>query len=212
MTRSEAERIFYWDNCRPRSAWEWKVSSFSDIVSRERLGGNLASRNGKTALFIDGGNLHATARALGFDIDFRRLLLEFQTKGAVVRAFFYKTIFEEDGFSTIRPLLDWLDYNGYTVVTKATRGFADGAGHRKAKGNMDIELAVDAMDLAGHVDQIVLFSGDGAFRPLVEAIQRRAVRVTVVSTVSTTPPLIASELRRRADAFIDLKTLRAKVS
>jgi NYN domain len=76
---------------------------------------------------------------------------------------------------------------------------------------MDIELAVDAMELAKHVDQIVLFSGDGDFRSLVEAVQRRGVLVTVVSTISSHPPMIADELRRQADVFIDLAALRSKI-
>jgi uncharacterized LabA/DUF88 family protein len=168
------------------------------------------SRDGKIALFIDGANLHATAKALGFDIDFRRLLVEFQGMGALVRAFFYTTVFEDDEFSTVRPLLDWLDYNGYAVVKKAKKVVDDG-GRRTVKGNMDIELVVDAMEIAEHVDQIVLFSGDGDFRSLVEALQRRGVRVTVVSSLSSNPPMIASELRRQADAFTDLLALKGKI-
>src|SRR5207302_9146083 len=153
----------------------------------------------KIALFIDGANLYATAKTLGFDIDYRRLLKEFQGRGTLLRAFYYTAIIEAQEFSSIRPLIDWLHYNGYTVVTKATKEFIDATGRRKVKANMDIELAVDAMELAGHVDQIVLFSGDGDFRPLVEALQRRGVRVTVVSTITSQPPMIADELRRQAD-------------
>jgi uncharacterized LabA/DUF88 family protein len=166
--------------------------------------------NLKIALFIDGSNLHATAKALGFDIDYKRLLQEFQSRGALVRAFYYTAIIE-DLECSIRPLIDWLDYNGFTVVTKATKEFFDASGRRKVKGNMDIELAVDAMELAGHVDQIVLFSGDGDFRSLVEAVQRRGVYVTVVSSISCRPPMIADELRRQADLFIDLVELRAVI-
>ena len=140
------------------------------------------SASNKIALFIDGANLYATAKTLGFDIDYKRLLKEFQSRGTLVRAYYYTAIIEDQEFSSIRPLIDWLDYNGYTVVTKATKEFIDASGRRKVKGNMDIELAVDAMELAEHVDQIVLFSGDGDFRPVVEAVQRRGVRVTVVST------------------------------
>ena len=162
----------------------------------------------KIALFIDGANLYATAKTLGFDIDYKRLLKEFQSRGTLVRAFYYTAIIEDQEYSSIRPLIDWLDYNGYTVVTKATKEFIDASGRRKIKGNMDIELAVDAMELADHVDQIVLFSGDGDFRSLVEAIQRRGVRVTVVSTISSQPPMIADELRRQADVFTDLIELR----
>jgi uncharacterized LabA/DUF88 family protein len=164
------------------------------------------------ALFIDGANLYATAKSLGFEIDYRRLLKEFQGRGILLRAFYYTAIIEDQEYSSIRPLVDWLDYNGYTVVTKMTKEYIDANGRRRIKGSMDIELAVDAMQLAKHIDQMVLFSGDGDFRPLVEAIQRRGVRVTVVSTISSQPPMIADELRRQADVFIDLVELRAKVA
>jgi uncharacterized LabA/DUF88 family protein len=165
----------------------------------------------KIALFIDGANLYATAKTLGFDIDYKKLLKEFQSRGTLIRAFYYTAIIEDQEYSSIRPLIDWLDYNGYTVVTKATKEFVDQAGRRKIKGNMDIELAVDAMELAGHVDEIVLFSGDGDFRSLVEAVQRRGVRVSVISTISTQPPMIADELRRQADVFTDLITMQSKI-
>ncbi|PJG55594.1 NYN domain-containing protein [Bradyrhizobium forestalis] len=166
---------------------------------------------GKIALFIDGSNLYATAKALGFDIDYRRLLSEFQSRGTLLRAFYYTTVIEDQEYSSIRPLIDWLDYNGYTVVTKLTKEFIDATtGRRKVKGSMDVDLAVSAMELAQHVDQIVLFSGDGDFRSLVEALQRRGVRVTVVSTLSTQPPMVADDLRRQADVFIDLAELRQK--
>ena len=166
----------------------------------------------KIALFIDGANLYATAKTLGFDIDYKRLLKEFQSRGTLVRAFYYTAIIEDQEYSSIRPLIDWLDYNGYTVVTKAMKEYVDANGRRKIKGSMDIELAVDAMQLADHIDQMVLFSGDGDFRPLVAAIQRRGVRVTVVSTISSQPPMIADELRRQADVFIDVAELRAKIA
>jgi uncharacterized LabA/DUF88 family protein len=171
------------------------------------------SFNSRTALFIDGANLYATAKALGFDIDYRRLLKEFGSRGSVLlRAFYYTAVIEDQEYTSIRPLLDWLDYNGYTVVTKVTKEFIDASGRRKVKGNMDIELAVDAMELAKHVDEMVLFSGDGDFRSLVEAVQRRGVRVTVVSTISSHPPMIADELRRQADVFTDLAELRPLIA
>lgn len=166
----------------------------------------------KIALFIDGANLHATSKALGFDIDYRLLLSEFQSRGTLLRAFYYTTVIEDQEYSSIRPLIDWLDYNGYTVVTKLTKEFVDATtGRRKVKGSMDVDLAVSAMELAEHVHQIVLFSGDGNFRSLVEALQRRGVRVIVVSTLSTQPPMVADELRRQADVFIDLAELKPKV-
>jgi uncharacterized LabA/DUF88 family protein len=166
---------------------------------------------GKIAVFIDGANLYATAKTLGFDIDYKKLLKEFQTRGTLVRALYYTALIEDQEYSSIRPLIDWLDYNGFTVVTKPAREFTDSMGRRKVKGNMDIELAVDAMELAQHVDQIVLFSGDGDFRSLVEAIQRRGVRVSVVSTISTQPPMISDDLRRQADEFIDLLSLQSRI-
>jgi uncharacterized LabA/DUF88 family protein len=165
----------------------------------------------KMALFIDGANLYATAKALGFDIDYKRLLREFQSRGYLLRAFYYTAVIEDQEYSSIRPLIDWLDYNGYAVVTKATKEFVDQTGRRKVKGNMDIELAVDAMEIASTIDHMVLFSGDGDFRSLVEAVQRRGVRVTVVSTISTQPPMVADELRRQADIFLDIVELQPKI-
>jgi len=165
----------------------------------------------RIALFIDGANLYATAKSLGFDIDYKRLLKEFQSKGKLIRAFYYTALVEDQEYSSIRPLIDWLDYNGYSVVTKPTKEFVDSLGRRKVKGNMDIELAVDAMEMAEHLDHIVLFSGDGDFRSLVEAVQRKGVRVSVVSTNTTQPAMVADELRRQADEFIDLVHLAAKI-
>ncbi len=165
----------------------------------------------RIALFIDGANLYATAKSLGFDIDYKRLLKEFQARGKLIRAFYYTALVEDQEYSSIRPLVDWLDYNGYSVVTKPTKEFVDSFGRRKVKGNMDIELAVDAMEMADHLDQIVLFSGDGDFRSLVEAVQRKGVRVSVVSTNTTQPPMVADELRRQADEFIDIVHLAPKI-
>jgi uncharacterized LabA/DUF88 family protein len=165
----------------------------------------------RIAIFIDGANLYATAKTLGFDIDYKRLLREFQSRGTLVRAFYYTAIFEDQEYTSIRPLTDWLDYNGFTVVTKPAKEFDDADGRRKIKRNMSVELAIDAMELAGQVDQIVLFSGDRNFRSLVEAVQRRGVRVTVISTISSQPPMIADELRRQADVFTDLAELQSKL-
>jgi uncharacterized LabA/DUF88 family protein len=165
----------------------------------------------RIALFIDGANLYASAKSLGFDIDYKRLLREFQGKGRLIRAFYYTALVEDQEYSSIRPLVDWLDYNGYSVVTKAAKEFVDSTGRRKVKGNMDIELAVNAMEMANHIDHMVLFSGDGDFRSLVEAIQRKGVRVSVVSTVATQPPMVADELRRQADEFVDLTQMIARI-
>jgi len=165
----------------------------------------------KIALFIDGANLYATSRALGFDIDYRKLLASFQQRGYLLRAYYYTALVEDQEYSSIRPLIDWLDYNGYKVVTKPAREFTDSSGRRKIKGNMDIELTVDALQLADSVDHYVIFSGDGDFRTLVEALQRRGRKVSVVSTMASQPPMIADELRRQADHFIELQSLRGEV-
>jgi len=171
----------------------------------------MTESSAKIAVFVDGANLNATARALGFDIDYKRLLNEFRDRGSVIRAFYYIAISETQEYSSIRPLIDWLDYNGYTVVTKAAKEFTDASGRRRVKGSMDIELAVDAMELARHIDRMILFSGDGDFRSLLEAVQRRGVRVTVISTIAIQPPMIADELRRQTDVFTDLVELRSRI-
>jgi uncharacterized LabA/DUF88 family protein len=171
----------------------------------------MANGQERIALFIDGANLYATAKTLGFDIDYRKMLKEFQGRGYLVRAFYYTALIEDQEYSSIRPLIDWLDYNGYSVVTKPTKEFVDSSGRRKVKGNMDIELAIDALELADHINHMILFSGDGDFRSLVEAMQRKGVRVSVVSTISTQPPMVADELRRQADEFIDLVTMQARI-
>ena len=175
------------------------------------MGGKMPRNGSRIALFIDGANLYATAKTLGFYIDYRRLLKEFQSRGTQLRAFYYTAINQDQEYPSIRPLIDWLDYNGYTVITKPAKEFDDGEGRRKIKRSMSVELAVDAMELAELVDQMVLFSGDGDFRSLVEAVQRRGVRVTVVSTISSQPPMIADELRRQADVFTDLVELQSKL-
>lgn len=165
----------------------------------------------KVALFIDGANLYATSKTLGFDIDYKRMLTYFQGQGYLLRAYYYTALIEDQEYSSIRPLIDWLDYNGYSVVTKPTKEFTDSAGRRKVKGNMDIELAIGAMELSDTVDHFVIFSGDGDFRSLVEALQRKGRKVSVVSTVSTNPPMIADDLRRQADQFIELTDLRKEI-
>ena len=165
----------------------------------------------RIALFIDGANLYSAVKGLGFDIDFRRLREEFGARGRLIRAFYYTALIEDQEYSPIRPLVDWLDYNGYTMVTKPTKEFTDASGRRKIKGNMDIELAIDVMEMAERLDHIVLFSGDGDFRRLVEAVQRKGVRVTVVSTMRSQPPMVADELRRQADQFIELQDLQPSI-
>ncbi|MCK8783566.1 NYN domain-containing protein [Roseomonas sp. NAR14] len=166
----------------------------------------------RIALFIDGANLYAASRTLGFDVDYKNLLAFFGQHGYLVRAYYYTAILETEEYSPLRPLVDWLGYNGYAVVTKPAKEFTDAAGRRRIKGNLDVELAVDMLDLAPRIDHAVLFSGDGDFRRLVEAVQRQGVRVTVVSSVRTQPAMIADELRRQADSFVELQDLVPEIS
>lgn len=164
-------------------------------------------QNDRIALFIDGANLYSAAKALEIDIDYRKLLEEFRKRGRLLRAYYYTALVENDDYSPIRPLVDWLQYNGYNVVTKAAKEFTDKDGRRRVKGDMDVEITVDMMNLSPHIDHIVLFSGDGDLRRVVQAVKDRGVRVSVVSTVESQPPMISDELRRTADAFIDLADL-----
>ncbi len=161
----------------------------------------------RLALFIDGANLYSAGKTLGVEVDYRKLLDEFRHRGQLIRAYYYTALIENDDYSPIRPLVDWLQYNGFKVVTKPAKEFTDSAGRRRVKGDMDVEITVDMLNLAKHVDHVVLFSGDGDLTRLVEAVQERGVRVSVVSTVKTSPPMIADELRRAADTFIELADL-----
>jgi uncharacterized LabA/DUF88 family protein len=165
----------------------------------------------RIALFIDGANLYSAAKGLNFDIDYKKLLDEFRRRGILIRAYYYTALVEGDDYSPIRPLVDWLDYNGFMLVTKSAREYTDSQGRKRWRGDMDIEIAVDMMEMAGAADHLVLFSGDGDFRRLVEAVQRKGVRVTVVSTVKSQPPMASDDLRRQADAFVDLSDLMSIV-
>ena len=161
----------------------------------------------KIALFIDGANLYSAAKGLNFDIDYKKLLDEFRKRGVLIRAYYYTALVEDQDYSPIRPLVDWLDYNGFAVVTKTAREFTDANGRKRFRGDMDIEIAVDMMEMAARADHLVLFSGDGDFRRLIESVQQKGVRVTVVSTVKSQPPMASDDLRRQADSFVDLADL-----
>ena len=166
----------------------------------------------RIAVFIDGANLYAASRTLGFDVDYKNLLAHFRQRSYLVRAYYYTALLETEEYSPLRPLVDWLGYNGYSVVTKPAKEFTDATGRRRVKGSVDIEMAVDVLDLTPSVDHVVIFSGDGDLRRLVESVQRRGVRVTVISTIRTQPAMIADDLRRQADAFIDLADLAGYIT
>jgi uncharacterized LabA/DUF88 family protein len=165
----------------------------------------------RVAVFIDGANLYSAAKSLAFDIDYRKLLLEFQKAGRLIRANYYTALVEDQEFSPIRPLVDWLDYNGYSLVTKQAKEYTDSSGRRRFKGDMDVEIAVDMLNAAAHLDHAFLFSGDGDFVPVIDALGRKGVRTSVVSTLKSNPPMIADDLRRAADNFLDLADLAALI-
>lgn len=173
---------------------------------------NIGYQDERLAVFIDGANLYNAARALNFDIDYKQLLKYFREQGRLIRAFYYTALVDDTEYSPIRPLIDWLDYNGYTMVTKPTKEFTDSSGRRRLKGNMDVELTIDALEISSRLDHLVLASGDGDFVRLVETIQRRGVRVTVLSTIRSQPPMIADELRRQADVFVELEQLKDRIA
>ncbi|MEM7073129.1 MAG: NYN domain-containing protein [Pseudomonadota bacterium] len=161
----------------------------------------------RVAVFIDGANLYSATKSLDFDIDYRKLLEVFRGSGRLIRINYYTAIMDDHDYSPIRPLIDWLDYNGYSMVTKHAKEFTNAQGRRKIKGNMDIELAVDLMEIMDRIDHAFIFSGDGDFSSLLKAVQRKGVRVTIISTTQTNPPMIADELRRQADQFVELSAL-----
>ena len=163
----------------------------------------------RTVLFIDGSNFYASARTLGMDIDYARMRAYFAQNAHLIRACYYTALPEDQEYSPLRPLIDWLDYNGYSVVSKLNREFTDPeTGKRRVKGNMDMEIALDMLRLAPKIEHAILFSGDGDFCRLLEDVQGMGVRVTVVSTTKTSPPMAADSLRRMADEFIELENLR----
>src|SRR6202162_2134782 len=193
----------------PTISWHARTTSYHSLTKVTSMHFLPTER---TALFIDGANLYSASRNLGFDVDYRNLLDFFKKKSNVIRAYYYSAVLETEEYSPLKPLTDWLAYNGYALVTKPAKEFTDAAGRRRVKGNMDIEIAVDMLELSDRVDHVVLFSGDSDFRRLVEAIQRKGVRVTVVSSVRSSPPMVADELRRQADSFIELDSLSGEIA
>ncbi|MBN8990108.1 MAG: NYN domain-containing protein [Rhizobiales bacterium] len=164
----------------------------------------------RLALFIDGAYLASAAAALGFETDFKRLLQAFRLQGTMVRAAYYSAS-DDQPRAPLRPLLDWLAYNGYTVFGRKIRSYPGPDGVRKKLPRIELEIVIHAMDLSPRIDHMILFSANGDFRRLVAAVQRRGVRVTVVSTLHAPTLIVADELRRQADAFVELRDLRSSL-
>lgn len=162
----------------------------------------------RVAFFVDGANFYQTARNLNVDIDYRRMLTSFVGDAYLLRAHYYTAMADDQEFSSLRPLIDWLDYNGFQITTKPMREFTDNSGQRRrVRPSLDVDLTVDAMTLADSINHLVLFSGDGNYLALVEALQKKGVKVTVVSSLKTTPSMVSDDLRRTADHFLDLADL-----
>ncbi len=166
----------------------------------------------RLGIFIDGAHLYAASRNLGFDVDYKGLLGVFRRQARLVRAAYYTALLDSDEYSPLRPLVDWLGYNGYAVVTKPAREFTDASGRRRVRGNIEVEMTVDVLTLAPRLDHAVIFAGDGDLRRMVEAAQQLGLRVSVVSTIRTQPGMIADELRRQADQFIELGDLAPDIT
>ena len=166
----------------------------------------------RTALFIEGPSLYTASRSLGFDVDYRELLKVFSSKGHLIRAYYYSAILENDEYSPLKPLTDWLAYNGYTLVTKPAKEFTDATGRRRIKGDMGVEIACDMLELAPRLDKAFLFSGDADYRRLIEAMQSKGVRIAVVSSLRTAPAMVADRLRRQADEFVELANIAPSIT
>lgn len=166
----------------------------------------------RVAFFIDGANFYQTARSLNVDIDYRRVLSSFVGDAYLLRANYYTALADDQEFSSLRPLMDWLDYNGFHITTKPMREFTDNSGQRRrVRPSLEVDLTVDAMTLCDEVNHVVLFTGDGAYRPLVEALQKRGRKVSVISSLKTNPSMISDDLRRQADHFLDLADLTDRI-
>lgn len=168
----------------------------------------MKTRDRTSVILVDGSNIYATAKQLGFDVDYKKLLDSFD--GVILKAFYFTALRVKDEQSVVRPMVDFLEYNGWTAITKPTQEWRDeDSGALKIKGNMDIEIATVAMEMAPFCTDMIFLTGDGDFRFLVESLQRRyGIVVTVVSTIATQPPMCADNLRRQADEFIDLASMR----
>lgn len=167
--------------------------------------------NERVILFVDGREFSACQRALGFNVDFKLLLSVYRARARLIRAMYYTTMVVQDEDS-LRPLVDWLEYNGFRLFTKSLHEKVDREGRPYVRGNTRAEMAVDAVDMADHADHFVFFANDASFSHAAAVLQRRGKRVSVVSTMMTDPPLVADGLRRQVDHFIDLASLESLIS
>jgi uncharacterized LabA/DUF88 family protein len=149
---------------------------------------------GRVAVFIDGNNLFHAARFHTIDIDYNKLLRVLLGDGRLLRAFFYTGV--DAGAERQQGFLLWMRRNGFRVVQKELKTFYDGT----RKANLDVEIAVDMLSLAGRYDTAVLVSGDEDFVYAVNAVAYKGCRVEVAGFRSNTAPRLIDV----ADFFIDL--------
>lgn len=161
------------------------------------------------AILVDGSNAHASGLSLNFQIDYVKFLSYFGKRYDVRRALYFTALPPKEVESPLRKMTTFLDHNGFNCITKETKTHVDHDGMQKRKGNMDCEIAIYATKYAEVVEEILLFSGDGDFRIVVERVQELGARVTVLSTLKGN--MVADLLRRQADTFIELDSLRAEI-
>ncbi len=162
----------------------------------------------RVCVLIDGPSFFATHRALGFDVDFRKLLGHFEENAELHRAIYFTAVSEGDDYTPVKPLVDWLSYNGFRLVSKPLREFTEASGRRRTKGALTVEIAVEMLENSAFAEHLLLFSGDGELAYAVEAVQRRGCRVTVVSSVKPEAMTVSDDLRRVADRFVDLADVK----
>jgi uncharacterized LabA/DUF88 family protein len=149
---------------------------------------------GRVAVFIDGNNLFHAARFHNIDLDYNKLLRVLLGDGRLLRAFFYTGV--DAGAERQQGFLLWMRRNGFRVVQKELKTFYDGT----RKANLDVEIAVDMLSLAGRYDTAVLVSGDEDFVYALNAVAYKGCRVEVAGFRSNTAPRLIDV----ADFFIDL--------
>lgn len=157
----------------------------------------------RAAVFIDGYGTHYTCKSLGIEIDYRKLSELIRRQTTVIRNYYFTPLVEGQDFIAVKPLLDFLQYNGWTTVTRP---------YKEHYVSTNTALAVTAMEIAPAIEQAIIFSGNGDFTPLIEALKRRGIHTTVASTVRSEQSYCSDDLRRAADAFIDLDDIRSAIS
>ncbi|HOX26223.1 MAG TPA: NYN domain-containing protein [Candidatus Krumholzibacteria bacterium] len=161
----------------------------------------------KVAIFIDGENIHYSAKHLNMRLDYLKLCRRLAGKRRLLRAYFYTAISAQSEGKI--DFINFLKLNGFTVVTREVKSFSEpDATNRSVRSALDMELAMDIVNLCPHVDTVILCSGDGDFRPLVEAVARRGKHVEVCALREMT----STDLIAAADVYVDLGSLKDEIA